>query len=646
MNIRRLAIGGGAAVALAAGGMYGVNLFAQREAEAQVEASFARLPPGLHGKHGAVSYSILGDRLTIADVALDAPGQWLTSIRAARIEASGINHGFFGALLSRGWGSGDGGWSVGSIAADAVNYDMAGGYRQSIERIVLNDPRLDLSNGTPMEQWSWAQGIAALSLSSAEATNFHAEAEQQASGVSFTMSVASRSFSGLSAGRLVSVTDKKLAWDATLPQFGKMHVEVAEAHASAVDLLAMEKIANPANYREGERDPTFYTLCGDTGLSQLTATLEGKGPALSISLDGFSMSGIKMRQWPFPPSASPSPPTREQSLALLKSFGLDGLVVDKLAVTSPQIASTSLGLSRFALKLGDKDRVDHAEIAELSVKTPDTGFTLGTFQLDGLTLRLPEGLFTTEPQNWSTLSMPRLFLERYRLADVVFQDKTVGEISLKELTTTMTGDIDKPTGATLEMQGLTVDFAAIARNPMTRMLAGLGYGQVVFEAHGAAAYDTEAKTIDLSRLSFGAPEMGMLSLAYRVGNYPFDLKMAESSAMAQQFMGVAIEGFELRYDDASLAERVLALMAKGSNRPPSEVREGFIAALDQVKRAHAGEPLVADALDTVIGFVREPKSIRVVAKPRQPVTLARLAELQAQPNEMLAALGVAVDRPQ
>ncbi|HEX7967886.1 MAG TPA: hypothetical protein VF502_06680, partial [Stellaceae bacterium] len=83
MNIKKLAIGGVAAIALAAGAVYGVNLFAQREAEAQVEASFAHLPPGLQGKHGAVSYSILVDRLAIADIALDAPGQWLTSVRAA-----------------------------------------------------------------------------------------------------------------------------------------------------------------------------------------------------------------------------------------------------------------------------------------------------------------------------------------------------------------------------------------------------------------------------------------------------------------------------------------------------------------------------------------------------------------------------------
>ncbi|HEX7968554.1 MAG TPA: hypothetical protein VF502_10060, partial [Stellaceae bacterium] len=567
-------------------------------------------------------------------------------VRAARLELRGINHGFLAALLSRGWGSGDGGWSVRSIAADAVNYGMAGGVHQSIEQIVLNDPRLDLGNGMPMEQWNWAQWIAALSLSSAEATGFHAEMEQQANGTTFNMSVASRSLSGLKAARLAGIADKQIVWDMTAPQFGKAHVEVSEAHASDIDILAAEKIFNPANYRDGERDPTLYALCGDTGLSHLAATLEGNGPALSIALDGFSISGIKMRQWPSPPGAASSPPTRDQSLALLKSFALDGVVIDKLAVTSPQIASTTLGLGRFALKLGDKDRVDHAEIAELSVKTPDTGFALGTFQLDGLTLRLPEGLFTMEPQDWSTMSMPRLFVERYRVADVLFQDKTVGEISLKELTATMTGDIDKPTGATLEMQGLAVDFAAIARNPMTQMLAGLGYGQVVFEAHGAATYDTEAKTIEVSRLSFGAPDMGMLGLAYRVRDYPFDLKMAESSAMAQQFMGVAVEGFELRYDDASLVERIFALMAKSSSRPPSEVRESFVAALDQVKKAHAGAPLVADALDTVIGFVREPKSIRVVAKPREPVTLARLAELHAQPNEMLAVLGVAVDRPQ
>jgi hypothetical protein len=648
MKRTQFAIGGIAAIVVAAGAVYGLDLYANYEAAQQVDATFSHLPAGMQGKHGRVSYSILGDRLAVADVALDAPGQWLTSFSAARLDVTGINHGLFGMLLSRGWGRGDGGWSAGSIVADTVGYAIAGGGRQSIERIVVDDPRLDTGDGTPMEQWTLARWIAALSLSSGEATNLRAMADQQPSGIEATMAVASRRFSDFKGGHLAGVADKGVVWDMTSPPSVKVHAEAREVYANDIDFLGGEKIFNPANYRDGQRDATLYTLCGDAGASGLAALVERSGSALAVALDGVSLSGIKMRQLPFAPGVPAIEPTPEQSVALLKSFALDGMAIDKLSVTNP---SASFVLGRFAMKLGENGRIDHAEIADLAVTAPDASFALGSFALDGFAWRLPEGLLRLDPKDWAAAAPgvppPRVFIERYRLADIAFQHKAVGEISLKDLTATMTGDIDRPTGGTVEMQRLGVDFAAIAANPSARMLRGLGYGQVFFEAHGSATYDTDAKIFELSRLSFGAPEMGMLSLAYRVGNYPADLPWADQGATFRRLMDLAVERVELRYDDASLAERLLAVWAAGTNQSPAATREGLLTALEQQKKRHADAPLVQKALDAVIAFVREPTSIRLIAQPATPVKLAQVGELgQARPNDILTLLGITVDRPQ
>jgi hypothetical protein len=91
MNIKNLMIGGAVVLAAAGAAGYGVNYLAQREAQIQVEASFAGLPPAVQARHGAVSYSIIDDRLVLADVSITSSDQWLRSFRAARVEVTGVN---------------------------------------------------------------------------------------------------------------------------------------------------------------------------------------------------------------------------------------------------------------------------------------------------------------------------------------------------------------------------------------------------------------------------------------------------------------------------------------------------------------------------------------------------------------------------
>jgi hypothetical protein len=644
MNIRTLAAGGAALLAIAAAAIYGIDAYAQREASTQVEASFAHLPRSTEGRHGAVAYSVLGDRLVVADVAIEVPDQWFRSVHAARIEVNGLNHGFLRALLSRGWGESGDSWSAGSVVASDVEFDLANGFRQTVERVVITDPRLALGAAQPLEQWGPAQWIAALSWSSGEAVNLNASLEATSGGARFTTSAAGRSFAELKGGRLAGIADRGLVWDGSMPDFGKLHLEIGEAHAKDLDLLAWDKIFDPANYDDGARDPAFLELCSDIGLAKVALTVEGAS-TISLSLDGLSAAGFRMRQLPFPPNAPPAHPTPEQSLELLRSIALDAVEMNKLALTSPQEADSSVGLDRLAVKFDDKK---HAEIANLSVKASDASLVLGSMQIDGLDVRLPEKLLGALKiaQPLGERRPPRFFVERYELADVTFQHKAVGEVSLKDLTLTMSGSIEKPTGGTLEMQRLGIDLGTIAQRPGAEMLAALGYGQVFFDAHGNAAYDADARTIE-SHFSLGAPEMGTVSFAYRLGNYDLDWDSADTGTLIEQVMDIAVMGFELRYDDASLADRVIDALAAQAKQPSAAMRHSFVTMLEQQKSAHGEEPLVVNALDTAIDFLVKPTSIRLLAQPDRPVTLSQLYQLDApRPNDLMALLGVTVDRPQ
>jgi hypothetical protein len=647
MNIKTLAAGAAALLAIAAAAIYGVDAYAQREASNQVEVSFAHLPRSMQGRHGAVSYSVLGDRLVLTDVAIDVPDQWFRSLRAGRVEVNGLNHGFFRALLSRGWGQGEDSWTAGSVVATNVEYDLANGFHQAVERLRVNDPRLALAGAAPLEQWSLAQWIAALSWSSGEAVNFQASLAPSSGDVRFTTSAASRAFAELQAGHLASVVDRGLTWDGVMPDFGKLHLEIGEARTKDLDFLAWDKIFDPANYREGvEHDPTFLPLCGDLSLTKVALTIEGTG-TVTFALDSVSVAGFKMRQLPFPPNAPPAQPTPEQSLDLARSVSVGAVEVEKLTLTSPQEADSSIALERLAVKFDDRN---HAELANLSFKAPGTSFLLGSMQMDGIAIRLPEKLLNAlniaEPTGEAPPSTLGFFVEHYEMADVTFQREAVGEISLKDLALSMSGSIDKPTGGAFEMQGLGVDLGVIARNPGAEMLAALGYGQVFFDAHGNAAYDAGAKTLE-SHFLVGAPDMGTLSFAYRLGNYGLDWDSGDTGTLIEQAMDIALLGFEVRYDDASLADRVIDALATQAKQPSAAMRQSFVTALEQEKSAHGTEPRVVSALDAAIDFLVKPTSIRLVAAPARPVTVGQLSQRGSpQPNDLMTLLGVTVDRPQ
>jgi hypothetical protein len=647
MTMKKLAVGLGVVVLLAGGGLAGGSLYAARQAERQAELVLAQLPPGVTATHGAATYSLFGNRLVVDDVVLQMQPPLIRDLHVQRLTVEGLNHTLWTRLLGR---SADG-FSARSMVLDRIDYDIEGGLHQSIERASLSEPRLDPPGGTPVEQGSLRQWIAALSLVSAEATNLHIAGDDQATGAKFDIRAASRSISGIKAGHLASEVDQKIAGDLELSQVGKVHFDIAEARADDIDLLGIDKMFDPANYRDGDggsgawvRDPAFYTLIGNADLLDLRVSVDVPVVPVTVSLDRLSVSAVKMRQWPFPPTAPPALPDADQTLDLLQSFALGGVELKQLAVTPQSVLIPgSFALGDFVVQMGP-GRLEHGEIDGLVLKGPGMSFALGAFQLDGLVVRLPDG-FRFDPLGWlaNPPGMPRVFFDRYRLADLAIQYPLFGEHSLKELTATMAGSVDKPTRSTFDMTGLAIDFGALAS---FEPIAKFGYGKVTFDSHGAAIYDLDAKTIDLKGFSVGAPEMGKLSMGYRLGNCPADWPTKSADELQQIAMDIVIEGGEARYDDASLVDHIVALVADATGQTPAATRQSALDWLDEQKATYADGPLVQDALDAMIGFLRAPKSIRIVVKPPSKVTIGELSRLgEPQPNEVMELLGVTVDRP-
>ncbi len=212
----------------------------------------------------------------------------------------------------------------------------------------------------------------------------------------------------------------------------------------------------------------------------------------------------------------------------------------------------------------------------------------------------------------------------------------------------MSGTIDKPPGSRLDMTDLAVDLTMLA---LVKPMRNFGYASVTFAAHAESQYDYNAKTIALTQATFGAPEMGKLSANYRLSNFPFELLEGITSPEAFGLAAGGIDGAELRYDDASLVDHLIAVLADNLQQTPELARRTAIGMVEQQKAYlsktfFSNMPWALNAFDQVIAFLGTPKSIRLRVKPPSPISLAQVLLIgKEQPDKILDLLGVTVDRP-
>ncbi len=93
MKLKAVAIGLGAIVLLAAGGVFGLGFYASQHAEERAALVLEQLPPGVGATHGKASCGWFCDPLVIEDVALTVNLPWAKDIHLGRMTVSGMNSG-------------------------------------------------------------------------------------------------------------------------------------------------------------------------------------------------------------------------------------------------------------------------------------------------------------------------------------------------------------------------------------------------------------------------------------------------------------------------------------------------------------------------------------------------------------------------
>lgn len=212
------------------------------------------------------------------------------------------------------------------------------------------------------------------------------------------------------------------------------------------------------------------------------------------------------------------------------------------------------------------------------------------------------------------------------------------------------------------INGIEGDLSKVEDADAKELLAALGVTS--FKSHGkeVMSWTMADGRMKLDELSVNLDGLGSIKFALDMSGYTPELmdtlaasgkqiaatpagsaQDAASTALAMSVMQkVTVAGVSLRYDDASLAGKLLDYFAKKQNVTREQLVAGLKVLLPGMM-AQAGNPeLIAKVSAALNTFLDDPKSLEVRVAPKKPLGFADFAAASADPTVVPALLGLSI----
>lgn len=312
------------------------------------------------------------------------------------------------------------------------------------------------------------------------------------------------------------------------------------------------------------------------------------------------------------------------------------LVIGGLEVTAEENGETLVTrLSTVTLSGLSKTRIGTISGGGLSVEDADQTMRMDVAELSGEQIEAPEGLS-------AGMAAPAAFnLKRLALSGV---SMTMGEekVALREIVLSDYAQTAKvPLSMTLGLHGMDIDPKSLPDQDARDGLARLGYDKLSLNFDLSYTHSPDTKRLSIKQASVGGDNVGRLSFA---------VDLAEVDAVGMEDPAVALaaaqkavlESAELRYDDASLAGRLLKIAAEEAQMDESQFKAMLLAQLAEAGAHAPDSPLTKQALDSATAFVTDPKSLSLRLKPTQPLPIGVFVLAAQDPYTLAQALGATV----
>ena len=221
----------------------------------------------------------------------------------------------------------------------------------------------------------------------------------------------------------------------------------------------------------------------------------------------------------------------------------------------------------------------------------------------------------------------------------------------------MTWDGDPVTGAgktDFKITNIAIPETAIAMLDPSGMLKQLGYSSLSFDVGGNGKIDIGSDKMGFDfDIFYAGKDMGALKIGAGAAEIPMaliaELQKLEGQAQpdANKFMplvqGIQVSRVSVRFEDQSITKKVLPMLAamQGMDEATMVANAG---AMLQLGLAELKNPAFTQkAVEAVNAYLKDPRSITILAKPAQPVSVMQLMALDpANPGAAIDQLGVSI----
>lgn len=220
--------------------------------------------------------------------------------------------------------------------------------------------------------------------------------------------------------------------------------------------------------------------------------------------------------------------------------------------------------------------------------------------------------------------------------------------------------------STFSINGISADLTSVAEDDAEAgaTIEALDLTSIAGDVYMDMTWAMADGHMTINEFSFDFADVGALDITAELTGFTPDVldqiyamqasmsaggELSEEQAQAQMMQGMAlmqgvnIVAASIRYDDASLAGKLLDFFADQSGADRATFVQGLKAMLPMML-AESGIPALNDlVMPPVSAFLDDPQSIEVKVAPPSPTSLLVLMAAAANPAGLITALGLAVE---
>lgn len=207
-------------------------------------------------------------------------------------------------------------------------------------------------------------------------------------------------------------------------------------------------------------------------------------------------------------------------------------------------------------------------------------------------------------------------------------------------------DGDLPTASHFALERLVIDPQSLDASS-SKSITDLGYDRLTLNLEGKGTWDPATETAEVSELKVSGEKAGTLVVGLSLAGITRDLVMQlevlqdhpeQAMGLSQ---GVSIKSISIRFDNDTMAERILDMQARESGTDRATLVQQLTTALPMLVSFLQNPEFQKEITTAASAFLENPVSMTITATPAAPVPVSQiLGQAMMAPQTLPQILGV------